>query len=471
MGYGDVPLLLIAVVAALFAAGIGCVDAALTRVSRVSVEEFLRAGRPRATRLATIVADPGRYLALLLLLRIVGEMIATACVTVIAVHTYGAGFASVALGALAGTLFAYVLVGVMFRTLGRQHAAVVALATAGLTTWLGALFGPLPRLLIAFGNAVTPGRGYRDGPFATEAELRDLVDLAQERDVIERGERDMIASVFEFGDTLVREVMVPRPDMVHIGSAKTVRQAISLALRSGFSRIPVTGETVDDVVGIAFLKDMVGREREGWDARPVSDVMRPPALVPESKHADALLREMQASRTHMAIVIDEYGGTAGLVTIEDILEEIVGEITDEYDTETAPVEWIDDDVARVTARLAVDDLRELFATDELPGSGDVETVGGLLASALGHVPIPGATATVGVLTLTAESAAGRRNQIGTVVVRRSARPGEDGAGGSANEIARAGGESRDGDAKHGDGGRDGDALGPVVRRTAFGTRT
>ncbi len=243
----------------------------------------------------------------------------------------------------------------------------------------------------------------------------------------------MIASVFELGDTLVREVMVPRPDMVYIESVKTVAQAISLALRSGFSRIPVIGESVDDVVGIAFLKDMVGREREGWDTRPVSDVMRPPALVPESKHADVLLREMQASRTHMAIVIDEYGGTAGLVTIEDILEEIVGEITDEYDAEIVPVEWIDGDTARVTARLGVDDLRELFGTDELPGSEDVETVGGLLANALGRVPLPGATATVGVVTLTAESAAGRRNQIGTVVVRRlSGQAGDVAAGGSAS---------------------------------------
>ncbi|AEH09078.1 MULTISPECIES: hemolysin family protein [Frankiaceae] len=433
MGYGDVPLLLLAVLATLFAAGIGCIDAALTRVSRVAVEGFVRAGRPRAASLATIVADPGRYLALLLLLRIVGEMVAAACVTVIAVHTYGAGFIAVGFGALVGTLFAYIFVGVVFRTLGRQHAPVIALATAGLTSWLGRMFGPLPRLLIAFGNAVTPGPGYRDGPFATEAELRDLVDLAEENSVIERGERDMIASVFELGDTLVREVMVPRPDMVYIESVKTVAQAISLALRSGFSRIPVIGESVDDVVGIAFLKDMVGREREGWDTRPVSDVMRPPALVPESKHADVLLREMQASRTHMAIVIDEYGGTAGLVTIEDILEEIVGEITDEYDAEIVPVEWIDGDTARVTARLGVDDLRELFGTDELPGSEDVETVGGLLANALGRVPLPGATATVGVVTLTAESAAGRRNQIGTVVVRRlSGQAGDVAAGGSAS---------------------------------------
>jgi CBS domain containing-hemolysin-like protein len=442
MGSGDTPLILLAVAASLVAAALGGVDAALTRVSRVSVEEFVRQGRPGARRLAIVVADPGRYLALLLLLRIMGEMVAAACITIVAAHAYGTGFASVFLGAAIATLVAYVLVGVMFRTLGRQHAPSVALAGAGLTVSLARLLGPLPRLLIALGNAVTPGKGYRDGPFASEAELRDLVDLAEENEVIEPEERDMIASVFELGDTLVREVMVPRPDMVFIESTKTVDAAISLALRGGFSRIPVVGESVDDVVGIVFLKDLVGREREGGGDGSVESVMRPPVLVPESKPADDLLREMQASRTHMAVVIDEYGGTAGLVTIEDILEEIVGEIVDEYDTAVPRVEWLD----------------------------DVETVGGLLASALGRVPIPGATASVGGLSLTAERAAGRRNQIGTVVVhrigtgsatdgdtgdlfadeadpRRDAGRGETGRSAGRGEASRGGsqkGEERDG---------------------------
>ncbi|SNQ46905.1 conserved membrane hypothetical protein [Frankia canadensis] len=420
MSSGDLLLVFLTVVGSLAAAGFGCVDAALTRVSRVSVEGFARQNRAGVANLSTVVADPGRYLAPLLLLRIIGEMVAAACLTVLFARAYGAGFAAVGLGTLVATLIAYILVGVMFRTLGRQHAPAVALATAGLTVRLARILGPLPRLLIALGNAVTPGPGYRDGPFASEAELRDLVDLAEENEVIEREERDMIASVFELGDTLVREVMVPRPDMVFIESTKSVRQALSFALRSGFSRLPVIGESVDDVVGIAFLKDMVAHERDGDEDGPIAEIMRAPALVPESKPADDLLREMQASRTHMAIVIDEYGGTAGLVTIEDILEEIVGEITDEYDSEVAPVEWLDAGTARVTARLDVDDLGKLFDLDpeELPGADDAVTVGGLLATALGRVPIPGATAEVGGLRLTAERAAGRRNQIGTIVATR-----------------------------------------------------
>jgi CBS domain containing-hemolysin-like protein len=419
MGSADVPLLVLAAGLGLTAACLAGIDAALTRVPRLAVEEFAREGRRGAAELAAIVADPARYLALLLLLRTATEMGAAACVTVVTVRAEGAGFAAVGLATLIATLISYVLIGVGFRTLGRQHAAGVSVRTARLVVRLTRVFGPLPRLLILLGNAVTPGAGYRDGPFATEAELRDLVDLAQERDVIESDERDMIASVFELGDTLVREVMVPRPDMVFIEGTKTVRQAISLALRSGFSRIPVVGENVDDVIGIAFLKDLVRRERERGDDPPVAEVLRPAVFVPDSKPADELLREMQATRTHMAIVIDEYGGTAGLVTIEDVLEEIVGEIVDEYDTQAPSVEWLPDGTARVTARLPVDELGKLFHV-ELPNNDEVETVGGLLASALGRVPIPGATATVGGLRLTAESAAGRRNQIGTVLVRRAA---------------------------------------------------
>jgi CBS domain containing-hemolysin-like protein len=222
-------------------------------------------------------------------------------------------------------------------------------------------------------------------------------------------------------------VMVPRTDMVFIERGKTLSQALALALRSGFSRIPVVGENEDDVVGIAYLKDIVRRVHEataGGDAEQekVGSLMRPATYVPESKPIDELMREMQARQIHLAIVIDEYGGTAGLVTIEDVLEEIVGEIADEYDQEAPRVEWLDDGSARVTARLSVDELGELF--DIELEVDDVDTVGGLLAHALGRVPIAGSRATVDGLSLTAESTAGRRNRISTVVVHRVL-PAED----------------------------------------------
>ena len=207
------------------------------------------------------------------------------------------------------------------------------------------MLGPLPRLLILIGNAITPGRGFREGPFSTETELRELVDLAEASAVIESGERKMIHSVFELGDTIAREVMVPRTDVVYIERYKNLRQTMSLFLRSGFSRVPVIGENLDDVLGFAYLKDVVRRDFEAPDVeftQRVEEVMRPAHFVPDSKPVDALLSEMQANRQHIAVVVDEYGGTAGLITIEDLLEEIVGEITDEYDDEEVEVEVLPD---------------------------------------------------------------------------------------------------------------------------------
>jgi len=396
-----------------------CVDAALTRVSPARVEELVREEVPGAVRLAPIVCDPARYTNLLLLLRLASELLATTLVALVSVNQLGFGWRAALLTAGIMTVVSYVLVGVGPRTLGRQHPYPVALRSAAVVRALTRVFGPLPKLLILIGNALTPGRGFREGPFSSEVELRELVDLAEERGVVEHGERDMIHSVFELGDTLVREVMVPRPDIVWIERTKSVRQGLALALRSGFSRIPVIGENIDDIIGVVYLKDLVRRSQDPREAERlvrVEEVMRPASFVPDSKPVDELLREMQARRIHIAIVIDEYGGTAGLVTIEDILEEIVGEITDEYDVERPPVERLDDDTARVTSRLPVEDVGELFDV-ELPAE-EVETVGGLLAQALGRVPIPGASAIVGGLELTAESAGGRRNRVDSVLVRR-----------------------------------------------------
>ncbi|MGW4424038.1 hemolysin family protein [Streptosporangium sp. NPDC004631] len=399
---------------------IASAETALARISRVRAEEFVRDGRRGAVRLQAIVADPPRYLNLLLLLRLSCELVATVIATLLFIDWVGDQGGAYAAAAAVMIVISYVIVGVSPRTLGRQHAEPIALASAPLVYGLTRIFGPLPKLLILLGNAVTPGKGFREGPFTSEAELRDLVDLAEERRVIEPDEREMIHSVFELGDTLVREVMVPRTDMVFIERGKTLNQALSLALRSGFSRIPVVGENEDDVIGIAYLKDIVRRVQEtggGSGAEQVETIMRPATYVPESKPIDQLLREMQARQIHQAIVIDEYGGTAGLVTIEDILEEIVGEITDEYDQEAPRVEPLDDGSVRVTARLPVDDLEDLF--DIELEVDDVETVGGLLAHALGRVPIAGSHAVVEGLSLTAESLAGRRNRIGTVLVRRA----------------------------------------------------
>jgi len=392
-------------------------DAAVSSVSPARAGELAREGVRGAKALQAIASDAPRYTNLLLLLRLICELTATTLVALVVIGEIEKSWLAALVTAGAMTLVSFVVVGVGPRTIGRQHAYAVGRFAAPLVHWLGRALGPLASLLIRIGNIVTPGKGFREGPFATQVELRELVDLAEQRGVVEHDERDMIHSVFALGDTIAREVMVPRTEMVWIEEGKSAGQALMLALRSGFSRLPVIGESVDDPLGVVYLKDLVRRTQNGGaDDVPVGSLMRPATFVPESKHVDELLREMQAARTHMAIVVDEYGGTAGLVTIEDILEEIVGEITDEYDVERPPVERLDSDHVRVTARLPVEDLGEIFDV-ELPAD-EVETVAGLLAQALGRVPIPGATATVGELRLEAEGTTGRRNRIDTVLVSR-----------------------------------------------------
>jgi len=418
-------LLVAAAVLALVAGWCANAEAALTLVSATGVAE-----RPEHQgRLGPVAADLPRYLSVLLLLRAICEIFAAVLVTAAFVRWLGDDWRAV-LSALAVLLaLRYAVTGVHPQTgrVGPRTERTAVRAAAFLFPLTQAL-GPLPRLLVVCGNAMPPTRRVRpsadhEGP-VDRSELRGLVDYLERRTGIEPGERDMVRSVFELGDTIVREVMVPRTDMVFIESDRTVEEALSLTLDSGFSRIPVVGENQDDVVGIAYLKDIVAWSHEHPGApsaksgatEKVATVMRQALYVPDSKPVDELLRQMQAQRTHVAIVIDEYGGTAGLVTIEDILEEIVGEITDEYDNERPPVEWLSDDSARVTARLSVTELGELFGVnlDDL----DVETVAGLLAHALGRVPIAGSTATVRGLKLTAENPTSRRNKIGTVLVER-----------------------------------------------------
>ncbi|WP_373310372.1 hemolysin family protein [Asanoa iriomotensis] len=425
-GLPDIQLLLIAAGLVVLGGFFAMTDAALGAVSPARAGELAREGVRGARTLQIVASDAVRHINLLLLLRLICELTATTLAALVAVDTWGAGWRAALVTASAMTVVSFVVVGVAPRTIGRQNAYAVGRATAPLVRWLGRALNPLASLLILIGNAVTPGRGFREGPFATQVELRELVDLAEQRGVVESGERQMIHSVFELGDTIAREVMVPRTDMVWIEGGKNGRQALALFLRSGFSRIPVIGENVDDVLGILYLKDVIRRSEGDLDREPdvpVSEIMRDATFVPESKPVDDLLSEMQAARTHLVIVVDEYGGTAGLVTIEDILEEIVGEITDEYDNERPPIEHLADGAVRVAARVPVEDLSELFDVD-LP-TDEVETVGGLLAQALGRVPIPGAEATVDGLHMVAEGVVGRRNRIDTVLVRRASHDNDD----------------------------------------------
>ncbi|MFI9118653.1 hemolysin family protein [Streptomyces bikiniensis] len=420
----DVSLILGAVALVVVAWLAACAEAGLARISSFRAAEAVRSGRRGAGKLAQVASDPTRYLNVALLVRVACEMAAATLVTYACLEAFPETWEALLIAIAVMVLVSYVAVGVSPRTIGRQHPLNTATAAAYVLVPLARIMGPIPQLLILIGNALTPGKGFRKGPFASEAELRALVDLAEQESLIEDDERRMVHSVFELGDTLVREVMVPRTDLICIERYKTVRQALTLALRSGFSRIPVTGENEDDIVGIVYLKDLARRTHVNRESESdlVSTAMRPAAFVPDTKNAGDLLREMQQQRNHVAVVVDEYGGTAGIVTIEDILEEIVGEITDEYDRELPPVQELGEDRYRVTARLDVGDLGELYGLgpDEYDDE-DVETVGGLLAKALGRVPISGAKSVVELpdgrsLRLTAESPAGRRNKIVTVLV-------------------------------------------------------
>jgi len=398
-------------------------DAAISTVSVARVHELVRDERPGAVRLAKVMANRPSYINLVVLLRIVCEITATALLVVFLRHNLSLDWGLFAAAAIM-VVTSFIVIGVGPRTLGRQHAYSISLVAAFPLQVISWLLMPISRLLVVLGNALTPGRGFRNGPFASEIELREVVDLAQQRGVVAADERRMIQSVFELSDTPAREVMVPRTEMIWIESDKSVRQAITLAVRSGHSRIPVIGENVDDILGVVFLKDLVKQtdySANGDRDTPVALVMRPAVFVPDSKPLDALLREMQRDRNHMALLVDEYGAIAGLVTIEDVLEEIVGEIADEYDeAETAPVEDLGDNRFRVSARLPIEDLGELYGV-EFEEDLDVDTVGGLLALELGRVPLPGSEVVSHGLRLHAEGGPDHRGRlrIGTVLLSRA----------------------------------------------------
>jgi CBS domain containing-hemolysin-like protein len=420
-----VSILVISVVAGLllFAGFLAGSESAINSISRVFVEELESKSSKRAAWVQRVLSEPAKYLNVVLFVRKAAELSATVIVAEALIDQFDslAVAMSVAVGVM--LVLSFVVVGVGPRTLGKQHAGAWIVPASIAAVILSKILGPITTLLIAIGNALTPGKGFKTGPFANEAELRDLVDQAHERGLVEESEHEMIHSVFELGDTLVRELMVPRTEMVWIEGSKNLRQGLSLALRSGFTRIPVIGENLDTIIGIAYVKDLAKRTheyRESEQTELVSDHVRPATFIPETKTAAELLKEMQRDQIHLAIVVDEYGGTAGLITIEDLLEEIVGEIADEYDDDVEEIEWLEEgSKARVSARLHIEDLADHLdievEKDELE---DVDTVGGYMAKLLGRVPIPGSEIELNGWKITAERPVGRRHRIGTVLVER-----------------------------------------------------
>lgn len=397
-----------------FAAFLTAAESAFNYLSRHDAEAAILQSRGAA--LKRIMAQPVAHMRALRFWRIWFDMASAVAVTVLLTslldNIWLAGLIATGIMALLG----FVIVGVSPRQLGRVHSAGLVRFSAPLIRWLCWVLGPIPGWLVALGSAVAPGAPADNEAFFSEEEFRELVDRATESDVIEDNEAELIQSVFDFGDTLVRSVMVPRTDILSIDSGSSLHRAMSLFLLSGYSRIPVIGENTDQVLGIVYLKDVAAVLHNlgpGEEPPVVDELARDVRYVPDSKPVSELLRELQKESTHVAIVIDEYGGTAGLVTLEDLIEEIVGEIVDEYDTESAEAVELGDGSYRVSARMSIDDLGELF--DLELDDDEVDTVGGLLAKALGRVPIVGSTVVVHGLSLRADRLEGRRNRVSHII--------------------------------------------------------
>jgi CBS domain containing-hemolysin-like protein len=372
------------------------------------------AAHTKSPSMTRILANPVAHMNALRFWRVWFEMAAAVAVALLFLDLvpgiWLAGLLATAVMAAIG----FVLVGVSPRRLGRLHSAAVVRGTGGLVRFLCWVLGPVPGWLVRLGSAVAPGAPAGDDAFVSEEEFREFVDRASESEMIEDNEAELIQSVFDLGDTRVRSVMVPRTDIVSIDEGSSYEDAMRLFLRSGYSRIPIIGESTDQIRGILYLKDLVAAEHQhGPHGTIVDPIARPVRYVPESKLVSDLLRELQVESTHVAIVIDEYGGTAGLVTLEDLIEEIVGEIVDEYDSETPEVEALGAGEFRVSARLDIDELGELFGMDL--DDDEVDTVGGLLGKALGRVPIVGSEVEVEGIRLRAERLEGRRNRVSHII--------------------------------------------------------
>lgn len=391
------------------------VDAAIGVSSRADIVD-LSIGARAARSLRAIADDTGAHVNAVNFMRILAETAAAVLVTLAFTFFIEDVWLVLLVSAAVMTAVSFVLVGASPRSVGRAHPGAVLRLSAPLVRFVRVLLGPFANALVSLGNRVTPSR-IRFAGVSSEEQLLSMVDEATELEVLEQGDRELIHSIFEFNDTLVREVMVPRTDMVTIETTAHLPQAMALFLREGYSRIPVVDREADDVVGILYLRDLarLGFERPlDAEALTVGELARPAAFVPESMKADRLLRQMQLESNHLAMVVDEYGGIAGLATMEDLIEELVGDISDEYDREAAQVEELAEGRYRVNARLPVDELGELFGLDL--EDEDVDSAGGLLAKELGHLPQRGDRAMVSGLVLEAERTEGRRKRIATILV-------------------------------------------------------
>ena len=411
----------LAVVLVLFGSVLAAAEASLTRTSRVRALALEEDGRGNAETLVKIESDPPRHLNAVYLAVMFVQNGSAILVAILAEREFGSTW--VTLASFLFTLLYFVFVEAMAKTFAVLHTDRVALALAPVVWFLGRLLEFPTKLLIGLANVLLPGKGLKQGPFVSEEEIRSMAEVGHEEGSIEEGEKELIHSIFEFGDTIVREVMVPRPDIAAIEDHETLRDVQALVLRRGFSRIPVFHESLDDVKGVVFAKDVLKALHQGQRDMPLSEIVRPAHFVPESKKVADLLKEMQQEKFHQALVYDEHGSVTGIVSLEDLLEELVGEIADEYDREEPEVLEVGDGVYRVSGKASIDDVNELLGT-ELPDE-EWDTVAGLFLDLLGRMPERGEETSFRGLSLRAERVQGRR--IASVMITRSPELDGDGA--------------------------------------------
>jgi putative hemolysin len=406
LGRTEVGMLAAVVVLVVMAAFFAAAETAIVRVGRAKAAAMAEEDRFGSRQLVHLVEAPERWLNALLLVILTCQLVQATLTGVVAGRLFGG--AGIAVATILDVVIVFVVADVAPRTWALQHPEQAALVSARPVAAL-VDFMPvrlLSRALIGLTNVMLPGKGLKQGPFVSEEQLLDMADVAAEADVIDVEERRLIESIIEFGDTIVREVMVPRPDMVTVPGDFRVADVMEVVLLNGYSRVPVTGEGIDDVIGIVYAKDLMRAERDGHENEEVCELIRPAPFVPETKRVSELLKEMQAKQFHMAVIVDEYGGTAGLVTLEDLIEELVGEIADEYDVEDARVEPLPGGDVRVSGSLSIDDANDLL--DAALAEGDWDTVGGLIFSMLGRMPAVGDTVEVPGFRLRVDRVQGRR---------------------------------------------------------------
>lgn len=402
-------ILLTIIVVAVMAAS----EVALTRTNRVRALRLVEEQKSRsAQRLLKIVENPAPYLNVVLLITLLATIGGTTIATSLAVRHFDT--AGEIISTVVMTLLLFVFAEVTPKTFAIQQTDRVALLTAPLLSLIGGLLGPFARLLLKLANVIMPGKGLKEGPFITEQEIRAYAEVASDEAQIEVGERDLIHSIFEFGDTIVREVMVPRPDIVAVEDDKALRDVQALVLTHGYSRVPVFHEELDDIVGICYAKDVLKALHQGKQDSPLAEVVREAHYVPETKKIADLLREMQKEKFHIALVTDEYGSVSGLVTLEDLLEELVGEITDEYDKEEPEIVEIEPGIVRASGKASIDDVNDKLEV-ELPDE-EWDTVGGFVLDLFGRIPDDGDQKDWHGLLFTAEEVHGRR--IAKVLITR-----------------------------------------------------